>query len=70
MDDDLKTYLAYQKEQERLSREISEIVRLIAVKKEEIQKLEDDKSDLVYQSRENAEVIHKMEAEAKNNGKS
>lgn len=58
---DLKTYLELQAEQDRLSREISEAERAIAVKKKEIQALEDTKSVLVYQSCENAEVLRKME---------
>lgn len=61
---DLKAYLDYKKESERLNREISEVERLIAVKRKELDKLLEEKGDLVYQGREIAEVLRKIEAEA------
>lgn len=65
MSNDLTVYLAYQAEQERLNKRISDIERAIAIKNEELQKLEEEKSDFVYQARENADIIRKMEAKNK-----
>jgi len=61
---DLKTYLELKAEQERLNKMASDAGRQIAIKRSEIQKLEDERSDLVYQAREITEVMRKMEVEA------
>jgi urease accessory protein UreE len=65
MSEDLKIYLQYQEEQRRIARAMSDIDRQLAIKQKEINKLEEDKSDLRYQHNENAEVLRKMEIEAR-----